>query len=49
MFRSISLKLADQNHTTRRGKSAYASYPSWFRIIGKVVSAVRKSVPKRAF
>lgn len=24
------------------------SKPSWFRIIGKVVAVVRKSVPKRA-
>lgn len=46
---SVDLRPANPNYSPRHIESAYASDPSWFSIIGKVVAVVRKSVPKRAF
>ena len=46
---SIDLKPANPNYSPRHIESAYASDPTWFRIIGKVVRVVRISNPKRAF
>ncbi|MEA4871882.1 MAG: S24 family peptidase [Synergistaceae bacterium] len=46
---SIDLKPANPNYSPRHIESVYASDPTWFSIIGKVVAVVRKSVPKRAF
>ncbi len=46
---SVDLRPANPNYSPRHIESAYASDPSWFRIIGKVVRVVRISNPKRAF
>jgi len=46
---SVDLKPANPNYSPRHIESAYASDPSWFRVIGKVVRVVRISNPKRAF
>lgn len=46
---SVDLRPANPNYSPRHIESEYASDPSWFSIIGKVVAVVRKSVPKRAF
>ena len=45
MFRSIRLQLTNPNYSPRHIEAEYASDPSWFSIIGKVVAVVRKSVP----
>jgi len=46
---SVDLKPANPNYSPMHIESAYASDPSWFRIIGKVVATVKKGFPKRAF
>jgi transcriptional regulator with XRE-family HTH domain len=46
---SVDLKLANPNYSPMHIESAYASDPSWFRIIGKVVATIKKGFPKRAF
>ena len=46
---SVDLRPANPNYSPRHIESAYASDPTWFRIIGKVVRVVRISNPKRAF
>lgn len=46
---SVELRSANPNYAPIRIDKEYAQDPSWFRIIGKVVSIVRQSRPRRAF
>lgn len=49
MYNRIDIKSANPNYSPRHIETEYATDPSWFRIIGKVVRVVRISNPKRAF
>lgn len=46
---SIELAPANPNYNSRRIETVYASDPTWFQVIGKVVRVVNISRPKRAF
>lgn len=46
---SVELRSANPNYGIIKVEAEYASNTEWFRIIGKVISIIKQSKPKRAF
>lgn len=46
---SVELRSANPNYGTIKVDKEYAADNSWFRVVGKVVSIIKRSKPRRAF
>ena len=46
---SVELRSANPNYATITVDKEYASDANWFRVVGKVVSIIKRSKPRRAF
>lgn len=46
---SVELRSANPNYGTIKVDKEYAADNSWFRVVGKVVSIIKRTKPRRAF
>lgn len=46
---SVELRSANPNYATITVDKEYAADTNWFRIVGKIVSIIKRSKPRRAF